>query len=150
MRDGDDGPAGRERFERHLDLFLRFGIERGSGFIEQQDGRILQERPRNGETLLLSAREEATFVANRRFVSLRLRDDELVRVSGLRRCINFLWRRLEPAELDVFENRIVKQKRLLRDEADLFAQRFLGERAKILAVQPHYTTRRIVKAQDQR
>src|SRR5437588_8684686 len=100
MRDGDDGPPRRESFERHLDLLLRFGIERGRGFVEQQDWRILQERAGDGETLLLSTREQATLVADGRFVSLRLRDDEVMRVSRLRCGVNFLRSRVKPSELD--------------------------------------------------
>ena len=150
MRDGDDGPARRESFERHLDLLFRFGIERGRGFVEEQDRRILQERAGDGETLLLSAREHAALVADGRFVSLRLRDNEVMRVSRLRCGVNFHRRRVEPSELDVFEDRIVKQKRFLGDEADLFVQRFLGEGAKIVAIEAHHAARRIVETQDQR
>ena len=70
--------------------------------------------------------------------------------AAARRFANFFFRRVEPAELDVSEDRIVKQKRLLRDEPDLFAQRFLRHRAQIAAVDSYSAGSRIVETQDQR
>ena len=49
-----------------------------------------------------------------------------MRVGGLGGGVDFLRGRVEPAELDVLEDGVVKQKGLLRDEADLFAQRSAG------------------------
>ena len=54
--------------------------------------------------------------------------------SGPRRLVNLFLGRIEPAELNVAENGVVKQKCLLRDETDLFAERLLRERAQILAI----------------
>ena len=76
------------------------------------------------------------FVADDRFVAVRLRHDEIVREGGPRRRVNFFRRGVEPAELDVFEDGVVKQKCFLRDEADLLAQRFLRQLAQILAIDP--------------
>ena len=42
MRDRDDGAAGRESLERTLNLLFRFGIERGGGFVQKKDGRVLE------------------------------------------------------------------------------------------------------------
>ena len=44
----------------------------------------------------------------------------------------------------------MKQKCLLRDETDLFAQRLLRQRAQILAIDADAARRRIVEAQDER
>src|SRR2546428_3808917 len=73
-----------------------------------------------------------------------------MRVGGARSGIDFVRRRIEPAELNVFENRIVKQKCLLRHEPDLLAHRFLGERAQIAAVDLNRPAGRIVQAQNER
>ena len=50
--------------KRQLNLLLRFGIERGGGFVEKKDGRVLQKRARDGEPLLLSAGKQAALVAD--------------------------------------------------------------------------------------
>ena len=101
VRNRDHGAALRQPFERELDLLFRFGVERGGGFVEEENGRVLEQRPGDGEALLLSAGKETAFVADERLVALRLGHDEVVRVSGLGRGLDFLLGRIEPAELDV-------------------------------------------------
>ena len=127
MRDGDHGPAFGQTLERDLDLLFALGVERGGGFVEQEDRRVLEQCARDREPLLLAAGEEAAFVADDRLVALRLGHDEVVRVGGLGGGVDFFRGGIEPAELDVFEDGVVKQKRLLRDEADLFAQGILRD-----------------------
>ena len=71
---------------------------------------------------------KTSLVADDSLVALRLRHDEVVRVSRPRGGLDFFLRRVEPAELDVFEDGVVKEKGVLGDEPDLFAERALGER----------------------
>ena len=42
VRNHDDGAAFHQHAERLLDQHFRFGVEMGSRFVENQDGRILQ------------------------------------------------------------------------------------------------------------
>ncbi len=104
----DDSASGSELFERLLNLLFRFGIERRRGFIKQKNRRIFQDGARNCETLLLSAGEKTSFVTNDCFVAVSLRHDEIVGECGVRRFINLFRRGIEPPELDVFENGVVK------------------------------------------
>src|SRR5207249_10752425 len=120
--------SGRQFGQGFLNLLFRFGIERRGGFIEQQNRRVFQNGARNGQTLLLSTGEKASFVADYGFVAFWLRHDKVVGVSSLGRFVNFLRRGVQPAEQDIVEDRIVKQKCLLRHEPELFAQRFLCNR----------------------
>ena len=64
MGNRDHGPAGGERLQRQLNLLLRFGIESGGGFVEKKDGRVLQNRARDSEPLLLTAGKQHPFVAD--------------------------------------------------------------------------------------
>ena len=122
MRNRYHGAALGESFERNLNLLFALGIEGGSRFVEQENRRILEQRARNGETLLLSAGEKAAFVADDRVVTLRLSHDEVMRVGGLGGGVDFFLTRIEPAELDVTEDAIVKEKGILRNESYLFTQ----------------------------
>ena len=92
-----------------MNLLFRFGIESGGGFVEKKDGGVLQNRARDGEALLLPAGKEHPFVADDGVVLLRLLQDELVRVSHLRRGVNFFARRIKPAKKDIVVDGIVKQ-----------------------------------------
>jgi hypothetical protein len=97
----------------------------------------------------LSTGKETAFVADERLVALRLRHDEVVRISRLRRGLDFFLRRIEPAKLDVLQNGVVKEKGVLRNEPDVFAKRALRQRTQIVPVDPHDSSRRIVETQDE-
>ncbi len=122
MGNGDYRAASRKFREGFLNLLFRFGIERRSRFIQQQNWRVLENSACDSKALLLTAGKEAAFVANYCFVTLWLRHNKIVGIGRSRRFTNFFWRRIEPTELDIAEDCVVKQKRLLRDEPHLFAQ----------------------------
>ena len=44
-----------EVLDRALHLTLGFGIERRGGLVEQDDGRVLEQRARDGDALALAA-----------------------------------------------------------------------------------------------
>ena len=45
----------RHLVERALDFALGAGVQRAGGFVQQQDGRILQDGAGDGDALLLAA-----------------------------------------------------------------------------------------------
>ena len=55
---GDDqrGAVFRHLLQRRLDLVLGEAVERRGGFVEDQDGRALENGARDGHALLLAAR----------------------------------------------------------------------------------------------
>src|SRR5947207_8362538 len=105
------GLAGGQGLQCHLNLFFRFRIECGSGFIEKKNRRVLQNRARNGESLLLTAGKEHPLVPDHGVVFLWLRQNELMSICRLGGAINLLARGVESAEKDVVVDGIVKQKR---------------------------------------
>ena len=57
VRDDERRPAFEQMLQGLLDERFRFGIERRGGLIQDQDGRVLEERACDGEALLLAAGE---------------------------------------------------------------------------------------------
>ena len=55
MRDHKRGSSLHQSFKGFLDQPFRFGVERRGGFIEQQDARVFENRPGNGNPLPLAA-----------------------------------------------------------------------------------------------
>ena len=55
MGDGDGGPVFDQGIERLLDLALGGGVQRRGRLVEQQDGRVLEQRPRDRQPLALAA-----------------------------------------------------------------------------------------------
>src|SRR5437667_5458978 len=96
MRNGDYGAASRQFSEGLLNLLFRFGIERRSGFIQQENWRVFKHRARDGKTLLLTAGKKTSLIANHCLVALRLSRNEVVRVGCSRRFANFFRRGIEP------------------------------------------------------
>jgi len=120
--------------ERPLDLALGLRVEGARRLVQDQDGRVLQERAGDGDPLPLAAGEEPAPLPNPRLVTLRQRLDEAVRLGEPGGALHLRERHLWPAVGDVGADGVVEDQRLLRHERDLRAQ--AGERhlADVLAV----------------
>ena len=57
VRDGDRGAALHQVVQRLLDFLLGLGVDRGRGFVEDQDARVDQQRARDRDALALAARQ---------------------------------------------------------------------------------------------
>ncbi len=57
VRNDERGSPVHQGFERLLDQAFALGIQRTGGFIKNQDGRVFQNRTRDGDALALSARK---------------------------------------------------------------------------------------------
>src|SRR5919201_240320 len=80
----------RQTRERLLYERLALGIERGSGLIENEDGRVHEDAARDGDPLPLARGKQTSALAYDRVVSLRQARDEFVRVRRLRRRDDFV------------------------------------------------------------
>ena len=84
VRDHDGGAVLAEMLDRLLHLLFGFGIERGGGFVEQDDRRVLDQRARDRDALALAAGQLRAVLADRRVVAEREAHDEIMRAGGLR------------------------------------------------------------------
>src|SRR6188768_1825368 len=109
MRDHERRSIAHELDERLLDATLGFVVERRSGFVEDQDGRVLEQRARNRHTLLLPSRQLRAALAHLGVEALRQLGREFVDVGSLRRGLHGLGIRVLDAERDVVANGIVEQ-----------------------------------------
>ena len=82
VSDHERRPVAHQVRQRFLDQPFRLGVERRGGFIEDQDGRVFQERPRDRQALPLAAREALAALPYRALVAAWQRHDELVGVRG--------------------------------------------------------------------
>ena len=71
VRDHQRGAADRDAVEFGLDRFLAFGIQRRGRLVEDQDRRILQQRARDRDALLLAAGQFQAAFADRSVVAVR-------------------------------------------------------------------------------
>ena len=83
MRDNDRRAPFHEVFERLLNGTLTFCVERAGCLVQQQDRRILEYRPCDGNALPLTAREACPAFTEERIVALGQLANELVGRRGL-------------------------------------------------------------------
>ncbi len=67
----DEGSAADEQFgERFLDECFALAVERARRFVEDEDGRVLEQRARDGDALALAAAELHSAFTDERAVAL--------------------------------------------------------------------------------
>ena len=76
--DHQHGLLPRQGLHSLLELVLILGVHIGRGLIEDDDRRVLQETPGDGDALLLPAGKRGSSLANYRAVSIRQGRDEVV------------------------------------------------------------------------
>ena len=76
--DDEDRATGHQVVERGLHEALALGVERAGGLVEDQDRRVAEDRPGDGEPLALAAGEAHAALSDDRLVPLRQLADEAV------------------------------------------------------------------------
>ena len=104
------------------DYLLVLGIQGGGGFINQQDGGVLDQRPGNRNALALTARQLRTALTHRRIDALRQTFDQLADPGLLRRIENLGQAGGRSADTDVVGNAALKQISVLENLTDLAGQ----------------------------
>src|ERR1019366_8882530 len=123
-------------------------VNGAGGVVENEYGRIDQQRARNGDALALPTREGVPALADHRVVTLGEVHDELVRVGGLSGVLDFLQGRVRSAVGNVLEDRDGKEEGLVKHHADVGAQRRHGEVADVVAVDADRPVSDVVKARE--
>ena len=124
-------------------------VERGSGLVKHQDGRRLENRAGNGDTLLLAAGKLQAALAHLGLVSLGRQSNEVVNLGEPRRLLDFCVARFPAAVADVVADRIIKQDCVLRHDPDCRSQRMLRDIANILTIDGNAPTAELVEAKQQ-
>ena len=102
--------------------------------VEDKDPRILENGPRDGDTLLLAARKLQPPFTDHRFVLVGQRLDKVMDMRRLCGLEHFLTSGIRVAIRDVVIDRIVEQDGVLRHDAQASAQTGLGHIADILTI----------------
>ena len=148
---GDDhggGPA--DGFaQRGVDLGLHAGVDRRGGVVQDEDGRVAQQRPGQRDALALAAGQGQALFADDRVVALREAFDELVGPGDRGGPPDPVLVRVRVAVGDVGADGVGEQQALLEDVADPGAQRVEGQLADVGAADQHRTGRHVVEARQQ-
>ena len=105
MGDHQGGPLVHQPVERLLDGQLALGVERAGRLVEQQDGRVAEQRAGDGDALALAARQPHAARAEMGGEALRQRLDEGERRGRLGGRPHLVVGRVGPAVADVVGDR---------------------------------------------
>ncbi len=128
---------------------LRLVVERRGGLIQDENGRILEQRACDGYPLPLSAGKILPAVRQGGIESLRLLRHELQDVGRARRGFHFRLRFVDGIEGDVVAYGVVEQNHILTDEAHLSTQVRQPILAHVDPVQQHRTLLHVVEPRHQ-
>src|SRR5581483_2856853 len=123
VRDDDRRAAAHRLAQPFPDARLGARVDRRGRVVEDQDARVDDERARDRDALPLPARERDPALADHRVVAVGKRGHELVRLREPGGLLDLLVRRVGAAEREVLADGRREQERILRDHADLAAQR---------------------------
>ena len=118
VRDHDHGAVLLDGVDAGLDLLRGDGVQRGRGLVQEDDGRVLEEHPGDGDALLLAAGQVGGLVLE----PLRQGHDLVVDVGLARRLHDLLEGGVRLAVADVLLDGAVEDVVLLQDQADVVAQ----------------------------
>ena len=121
VRDNERGATFHQVVQSFLDEGFRFGIERRGGFVEDQDGWVLQNGAGDGDALAFSGREAVAAFTDRCFVVFRQGHDEVVSVRVFGGIFDFGGVRFGAAISNVVANGVVEEERVLEDRTPLSA-----------------------------
>ena len=149
MGDRDHGAAAHQAAERLSDRFLGFAVESGGRLVEQQDRRVLQEGARDRDALPLAARQLDAAVADHGRKTFGQRFHEVAaRCDG--RAQHFIIGGVRPAVADVFQDRAMEQRDVLRHHRNRGAQALLRHPGNVLAVDADAPALHVIEALQQR
>src|ERR1035438_9839880 len=122
VRDDDDGAVLHQVGQRLLYQHFALRVQVAGGFVQDQDGRVLQQGARDGEALALAAGKLDAAVANHSLIAFREALDEIVGEGGFGGGADGILLYAFTAVGDVVGYGVVEQKGILGHHADLAAQ----------------------------
>ena len=129
VRDDERGPSLHQIRKALLDHLLRFRVEAGRCFVENQNARLGQNGARNRDALPLAARELHAAFADDRVVFVGERFGELIDARDAAGAHEFFLAGIGPRERDVLADRPVEQKRFLQHNSQPRAVGVQSDRA---------------------
>ena len=149
VRDDQRRAPLRKLVKRVLYLYFGGGVKGGSRLVQNQDRRVLEEAPRDRDTLLLPAAQLDAPLANDGVIALRHAHDVLVDFRPPRRHLDFPVAGTGLSVGDVLADRARKEEHVLLHDADLRPERGLLYLPDVHAVKAYRAAGNLVKAGDE-
>lgn len=132
-----------------MDRLFVFRIERRRRLIENDDRRVLQDRPGDADPLALTAGKPRTEWTHPGLVTEFETHDRVVNGSGSGGSLHLRIGCHRPADADVVRNGFIKQQGLLEDRGDHCGERPAVDSADILAADQDSSAVRLLKPHEE-
>ncbi len=146
---GHDCPVFAEDLKSVFKRLLGICIQVGSGFVEEQDGGVSEDGARDGDSLELSAREVAAFVADGGLISVGLAEDELLGPSHAGCVVDVVLGGFESTIADVIFDGVVEEEQVLIDDPDLVSEGVLLKVAEVVTIEENSSGLGVVEAENE-
>src|SRR5579885_357505 len=122
VRNHNHRASDNQLIQRAHDFTLGFHVHAGGWLVQDEDGRVSQDGARDGDALALTEREILPLLVDFRVIAAPVHNG-LVNLRPFC-CINNIFQvRAGPPYFDVVAEGSLEQHRLLKDDADILAQR---------------------------
>ena len=146
---GKDGAILHQIVDGVLDLLLGDGVERGGGFVKDEDRRITQNGAGNGHALALSTAKDEALFADDAVVAFGVGHDKVVSIGELGGVLNLCLGGMGRAVGDVRSDGGVEEERLLGYRADDGAHIGNPIVANVVTINIHLAAADIVEAREE-
>lgn len=120
--DNDTSPGATQLLQTLLDRSLRMGIERGRRLVQEDELRLLEYGPSDGNSLFLSTRQFQPSFTDHRVVSIWERHNLIMDHGSLCCLVDFGVCSSRATKPDVIPYGIVEEHRILWNDANLFSK----------------------------
>jgi hypothetical protein len=135
--------------ERGTDLVLLRRVDRRGRVVEDEHGRVGQDRAGDRDALALAAREREAAFAEHRVVAVGQLRDEVPCAGQPHRALDVLVVGAGPADADVLAHALAEEERFLEDQRDDAPHVVEAKRAQVVAVEQHAAVLGVVEAREQ-
>src|SRR5579859_2971051 len=135
MRNDERRTAGKQPIERFANKKLRLCINAGSGFVENQEARIVSKRAGKIDQLTLANGQSRTAFVDRRVCAIGEGIDELRQADLVERVLDVFALDTRRSEANIAFNRASKQEWIQKHDAEIAPQVLQIERANGVSVQ---------------
>ena len=133
--DDDDGLVLHEFRDALLNLGFVFDVEACGGFIEEDDGSVLEDGASDGDALAFAAGERVSVFADDGVVALRELLNKVVTVCKFCSSQDFFVGGVAFADADVVADGGVEQHDILEDDGEVLEKRFRVDSRNVLAAE---------------
>ena len=149
MRNHQGCPASHDPLHRFHDQRLGGHINRTCRLVQNENWRVLQESPSQGNALAFTAGQPQTSLAHKRVIAVGKCDNKVMRIGDFRGRHNVLETRSRATIGNIFGDARGEQHRFLHDNGKLVAQLSQLIVAQIDSIKENLAFARVIKAHQQ-